>query len=71
MIEKWLEFKAISFFLGIYIMIGVIAVIGTVVLTAWIYKKMCEHRKKRLERMYKKFKEEKTIDEGDSAELPE
>ena len=71
MIEKWLEFKAISFFLGIYIMIGVIAVIGTVVLTVWIYKKMCEHRKKRLDRMYKKFEEEKTIDKGDSAELPE
>ena len=49
MIEKWLEFKAISFFLGIYIMIGVIAVTGTVVFTAWIYKKMCERRKKRLD----------------------
>lgn len=71
MIEKWLEFKEISYFVGIYITLGVISVIGTVVITAWIYKKMCEHRKKRLDRMYKKFEEEKTIDEGDSAELPE
>lgn len=71
MIEKWLEFRAISYFTEIYITLGVFAVIGTVVLTVWIYKKMCEHRKKRLDRMYKKFEEEKTIDKGDSAELPE
>lgn len=71
MIEKWLEWKAIEYFTGLYIAAAVIAAIGTLALIIWIYKKMCEHRKKRLEWMCEKLDKEGDADGGMGTEPTE
>ena len=60
MIEKYFEWKAIEYFAcwGIIIAVAIMIAIGALIV--WIYKKMCDRRKKRLDRMMKKWEEEES-----------
>lgn len=63
MIEKYFEWKAIEYFSGWGIIIAVAIMIAIGALIVWIYKKMCDGRKKRLDRMMKKWEEEESRNE--------
>lgn len=63
MIEKYFEWKAIEYFVGWGIIIAVAIMIAIGALTIWIYKKMCDGRKKRLDRMMKKWEEKESRNE--------
>ena len=63
MIEKYFEWKAIEYFGGWGIIIAVAIMIAIGALTIWIYKKMCDGRKKRLDRMMKKWEEKESRNE--------
>lgn len=63
MIEKYFEWKAIEYFAGWGIIIAVAIMIAIGALTIWIYKKMCDGRKKRLDRMMKKWEEKESRNE--------
>lgn len=63
MIEKYFEWKAIEYFAGRGIIIAVAIMIAIGALIVWIYKKMCDRQKKRLDRMMKKWEEEESRNE--------
>ena len=63
MIEKYFEWKAIEYFAGWGIIIAVAIMIAIGALIVWIYKKMCDRQKKRLDRMMKKWEEEESRNE--------
>lgn len=58
MIEKYFEWKAMGYFVGLGIAIAIVIIVTIGGLVIWTYKKMCESRKKRLDRMMKKWEEE-------------
>lgn len=47
--------------LGIIIAVAIMIAIGALIV--WIYKKMCDRQKKRLDRMMKKWEEEESRNE--------
>ena len=63
MIEKYFEWKAIEYFAGWGIIIAIAIMIAIGALIVWIYKKMCDRQKKRLDRMMKKWEEEESRNE--------
>lgn len=63
MIEKYFEWKAIEYFAGWGIIIAAAIMIAIGALVVWMYKKMCGRRKKRLDRMMKKWEEEESRNE--------
>ena len=58
MVEEYFKWKAIGYFAGWGIIIAVVIIIAVGTLVVWTYKKMCERRKKRLEKMMEKWKEQ-------------
>lgn len=60
MIEKYFKWKAIEYFAGWGIIIAVAIMIAIGALVVWTYKKMCDRRKKRLEKMMEKWEEEES-----------
>ena len=58
MVEEYFNWKAIVYFAGWGIIIAVAIMIAIGALVIWTYKKMCEIRKKRLEKMMKKWEEQ-------------
>lgn len=58
MVEEYFKWKAIEYFVGWGIIIAVVIIIAVGTLVVWTYKKMCERRKKRLEKMMEKWKEQ-------------
>lgn len=63
MIEKYFKWKAIEYFAGWGIIIAVAIMIAIGALVVWTYKKMCDRRKKRLEKMMEKWEEEESRNE--------
>ena len=60
MVEKYFEWKAWVYFAEWGIFIAVIITAAIIALTVWTYRKMCDRRKKRLDRMMKKWEEEES-----------
>lgn len=58
MVEKYFEWKALTYFAEWGLFIAAVITVAIIALVIWMYKKMCDRRKKRLDRMMKKWEEE-------------
>lgn len=66
MIEAYIEWKAAAYFVGVAVMAIIILTCILIWGLTWIYRMMCRSRRKRLEKMMKKWEEqEKAGDEED------
>lgn len=60
MVEKYFEWKALTYFAEWGLFIAAVITVAIIALVIWTYKKMCDRRKKRLDRMMKKWEEEES-----------
>ena len=60
MIERYFDWRAWEYFTGWKIIIAAVIIVGTIAIIVWTFRKMCDRRKKRLDRMMEKWEEEES-----------